>query len=137
MFLEIRLESIDCEVLYTKASARYWNSLGLEIPAACIEDKGGPVIFSRGSSMAVRVRNNEPVKDDEGFTRYKIRYSMEGFTSDQQNLIRDSLQDLSEDVCIDFMEVLSIDKQPNRAPKDVIRMKGPAAGARRDLNRIL
>ena len=134
IFLEITLESIDCEVLYTKSSALYWSSLGLEIPDACIDDNGGPVLTSRGSSMAVRIRNNEPVQDDEGFTRYKIRYSMEGLTSGQQNTIRDGLQDLSDDVCIDFMEVVPTSEQPNREPKDVIRIKGPAAGARRDLN---
>ena len=59
---------------------------------------------------------------------------MEGFTSEELNIIREGLQDLSDDVCVDFMEVVPTSEQPNREPKDVIRIRGPAAGARKDFN---
>ena len=126
--------SDDCEMLYTKESAEYWSARGLQIPERCIEEEEGPIIMSRAASVGVLTRTREPVEDADGNTRYNIRYSLEGFSEKEIDIVQRGLHDLSDDVCLNFVEVVPTSEEPNREPKDVIRIKGPAAGARRDLN---
>jgi len=66
-----------------------------------------------------------PLRDTEkNGDRYLVRYYMEGFRQPQRDNVYDALIDLSNRVCIDFKEVLSINKVDN-----IIHMKGPSMGA--------
>ena len=129
--------SNSCEILYTKESAQYWSARGLQIPEQCIDEEEGPFIMSRAASIGVPTRTREPVQDADGNTRYNIRYSLEGFSAEEIDRVKGGLHDLSDDVCVNFVEVVPTSEEPNRQPKDVIRIRGPAAGARRDLNYFL
>ena len=61
---------------------------------------------------SLRTRYSGQLKDDDGFTRYKIRYSLESFTIEKTKVVKESLQDLSDDVCINFLKLVSTFFEP-------------------------
>lgn len=62
----------------------------------------GPTAF--GASADVPIWNNVPVKHN-GNTRYQVPYTLTGFNRNKENIIRQNLRKMSEDICIDFVEM--------------------------------
>ena len=85
-----------------------------------------PEDLNKGASARSRIRNNEPVQDADGTTKYLIRYSLEGFSGREQETVRYALKKMEEELCFKFEEVRA---SSGRTSTPVLRFVGRGSRA--------
>ena len=92
------------DIYYMRKQAERFRALGLTIPEESIMPEA-TTRLRRAVGDDQDLYNLHPVVADDGSTRYQVPFSMDGFTEKERVIIRNSLDIMSTDVCLDFIEV--------------------------------